>query len=281
MMLHRLVTSSKRFGDPVRVRWHPLFSTSPFVGTISGHATPEGTLSFVKDANLPLYHKFDKTGLYINPVIHAQPHAQYMLKIHAEASASLATPDACDNYMRSSETDDLAGLALRRNRSNCLYVYSYNSRQSEDAVGPSGERLREQDQPFYLSNIRSLLVPAGFGGDPATVPAGAVSRECVVTVADIGCTLDPTEIRTRVNEATQLTGLDTIDCIVWRATEDCMFDIDAFDACVAELGRLCSPPPTSLSADRDSPMSVPRAQFFGIYFYNIPPYCYYTPPRAM
>lgn len=228
---------------------------------------------------MPLYHKFDKLGLYINPIVHAQPQPYYMTKMHTErlhAGEAVATEKIDpENYMRSAETDHLVKLALDRNRSNCIYVYSHNSRQSDEAVeAPSGERRRVSDFPYYVANLDSLLVPSGFSGDPAGVPAGAVSRECVVTVADVGCTLDPTELRRRVEEAVRLTGLETIDCVVWRATEDCMFDFDAFDACVAELNRMCS-------VGEGGRVAARQAQFFGIYFYNIPPYCYYTPPRAL
>lgn len=309
-MLSRLTLSLRTRCNWSAMTSRQLANTTTNSQRIRGKATPEGTLSFVKDANLPLYHKFDKTGLYINPIVHAQPQPQYMIKMHAAKTGGGELINDSVNYMRSAETDNLAALALGRNRSNCLYVYSYNSKQGDQARGPNGEKLREPDHPFYLSNLDSLLVPSGFKGDISALPKDAVSRECVVTVADIGCTLDPYEIRRRVEEALHLTKLVTIDCVVWRATEDCMFDIEAYDACVVELDRLCSSnSSSSISSNnininsnssgnshssssnsnfehssintKTKSVVSPSVQFFGIYFYNIPPYSYYTPPRAL
>ena len=52
---------------------------------ISGKATAAGTLAFVKDANIPLYHKFDKSGLFINPIIHGSPLPEYMRQVHKDS----------------------------------------------------------------------------------------------------------------------------------------------------------------------------------------------------
>ena len=37
---------------------------------VAGKATPEMTKWFIERANLPMFHRFEKTSLFVNPIIH-------------------------------------------------------------------------------------------------------------------------------------------------------------------------------------------------------------------
>ena len=190
-------------------------------GIISGFATTEGTLEFVKNAQLPLYHKFDKAQLYANPIIHGPPNVQYMLN---EYSAS------GEVIMHNEETNSLMQKALFKNKSNCIYVYSYNNSNYNSVMKSvtNTSDMSVHGKPYCVSNLSEYITPGTVL--PRDKPH-KISRSEVITVADIGSTLDPGEIVRRVQEARDLTRLDTLDCVVWRCTEEGFYDIDQYDKC--------------------------------------------------
>jgi hypothetical protein len=74
---------------------------------IKGKATIDGTLGFVSKSNLKLHHRFDKSGLYINPIIHGSP------------------KPTCKKDKK--YYDSVLKHAVLKNRSNCVVVYDHNT----------------------------------------------------------------------------------------------------------------------------------------------------------
>ena len=189
---------------------------------ISGHATSKGTLSFVKNAQLPLYHKFDKVELYANPIIHGPPNVHYMLNEHSVNN---------EVVMHNEETNSLVQKAIFRNKSNCIYVYSYNNSNYNSLHKGSN---KDHGIPYVVTNLKEYMISTTNNSTTSTTTTSSntVHRSNVITIADIGSTLDPIEIRRRIAEARVTSQLDVIDCIVWRCTEDGFYDIDQYDKCM-------------------------------------------------
>ena len=80
---------------------------------ISGIADVDGTLNYVKRINHTLYHKFERSGLHIGPIVHGPPARILPVELDVHCLA----------------------FALGKNGSNCIYVYDhetgiYGSRQN-------------------------------------------------------------------------------------------------------------------------------------------------------
>lgn len=93
---------------------------------ILGKATPQATQEFVSKRGLPLYHRFEKTGLFCNPIVHGQVNG---------------FDGDCDPKL-------LASIAIAENASNCIYVYSHDSSRAKTSVATN---------EFVLTDIGQLL----------------------------------------------------------------------------------------------------------------------------
>lgn len=82
-------------------------------GSIPGFASTDGTMAFVHQAELPMYHVFEKHKLYVNPIIHGPPK-----KVSGKNIRS----------------DEALEEAVLKNRSNAVYVYRYSPKTDK---GPS------------------------------------------------------------------------------------------------------------------------------------------------
>jgi hypothetical protein len=102
----------------------PLRSFATKAKTIKGRATPAGTMQFIRSSQLPLYHQFNKCGLYINPVIHGAP----------RQVTGLNEDDI--TYLEA-----LTRRAVGLNRSNCVMVYKHN----------------DGADPWYSTNLHKLF----------------------------------------------------------------------------------------------------------------------------
>jgi hypothetical protein len=87
---------------------------------LQGRATVEGTLAFVADSDLPLYHRFASSKLTINPIIHGAPRAYSYHENHTYIEA-------------------LTRRAVVKNRSNCVVVYQHS------------------ETPWYSTNLETLF----------------------------------------------------------------------------------------------------------------------------
>ena len=280
---------------------------------ILGNATTKDTLRFVQDSNIPLYHKYEKCNLYINPIIHGPPNSNYY------------------QHTNDVNTNDLVDLVIHRNRSNCIYVYSHL-----------------HDDKFYSINsnkMYSIFNPIPTNNNNTNTNNNnnnnPINRRMIVTVGDIGFIPNLEEIRgiypeininksnyeqleeyyilcsciqllQRVEQARTDTKLDVIDMVTLKVTEDVFFNIDMFDTCISLLNSLCMTNNTNTSStpifnQLKSKLNSKNAnatantvttdlldtfdalctrlhgkiQFYGLNFYNIQPYCCYTPPKTM
>ncbi len=141
------------------------------LSTIKGKATKEGTLAFVSQSQLKLYHQFSQSGLYINPVIHGAP------RTHIDEDEDLEN----------------AAVALLQNRSNCLVVYEHNTYTGK---------------PWALKHLEEILLPEESG----------VSRENVVTIANLGHADTALELYRRLGDARKRTGLEYIDMALFEVS---------------------------------------------------------------
>eukprot|EP01039_Chlorochromonas_danica_P011011 gene11011-12259_t len=92
---------------------HPSFNTflRPIRRSlITGRATPEATKAFVTRSKLPLFYKFDNSGLFAVPVLHG-------------SQADWTALDSVDqDYV-----NGLAAHAIENNRVNAMVVFEYDS----------------------------------------------------------------------------------------------------------------------------------------------------------
>lgn len=145
------------------------FSTRPVKGTtttariVPGRATSAMTQHFVAASKLPLYHKFERSQLYINPIIHGPP-AFHEVEDH--------------EYI-----DLLTKRAVLKNRSNCLVVYQHLT-----------------PKPYFFKGVRSLLEVEE-----------TLSRQHLVTMANLGTPCSSQEVLRRLHEACNLSQLEYID----------------------------------------------------------------------
>lgn len=98
-----------------------------------GRATTVGTRKFVERANLSLFHCFDKTGLYISPVMHGPPrNYQVEDKEYFEA------------LMHKSIVD---------NKSNCVVVYNESTGGSKTWHATGMNRLLSEENSLNRSEV--------------------------------------------------------------------------------------------------------------------------------
>lgn len=99
-------------------------SRSFAVKPIKGRATTSGTMKFMRQSQLPLYHQFHKSQLFVNPIIHGAPKKLYALddkdRVYIEA---------------------LTRRAVLVNRSNCVVIYKHH----------------EEGEPWYSTNLSALF----------------------------------------------------------------------------------------------------------------------------
>lgn len=284
---------------------------------IAGNATTKDTLKFVQESNIPLYHKYEKCSLYINPIIHGPPNINYY------------------NNTNEVNTNDLIELVIQRNRSNCVYVYSHIHMHDEEdkfySVNSLGAVFKTKPSDKAIHTVEPSQNPNLSQNDELS----PVSRGMIVTVGDIGFVPNVEEIMgkypgiglnssnyeklehlyllciwiqllKRVDQARQSTKLDVIDMVTVKITEEIFFNIDIFDSCISLLNSLCQSNSHSFGStpvwkqfkaklNLNNIVSAGllgelesllmkldnKIQFYGLYFYNIKPYCCYTPPGTM
>jgi hypothetical protein len=108
---------------------------------IAGRATPAGTKAFIASSNLSLYHKFEKSGLFINPIIHGPPRAK------TTGPSTIAE-------------DHLLLHAYTQNKSNCMFVYNC----SLDDDKTTGERYWSSSRlDKVLRKREEVVAVAGLG----------------------------------------------------------------------------------------------------------------------
>ncbi len=73
---------------------------------IMGHATAEGTTTFMNTFTLPFCHHFRRSNLYVNPIIHGPPKE---------------FDDLTDD-----DINAMFAKAVLENHSNCVYIYDHN-----------------------------------------------------------------------------------------------------------------------------------------------------------
>jgi hypothetical protein len=109
---------------------------------ISGRASIDGTKSFITTAGLSLHHRFDVSGLFINPIIHGAPR---MPKGYGPSSL---------------EDDQFLNYAISRNKSNCVYIYNNyaGSNEAEDKTHWFSSRLDK-----IVKKREEIVTIAGLG----------------------------------------------------------------------------------------------------------------------
>lgn len=148
--------------------------------TIPGRATPEGTEKFIIDSGIKLFHKFEVSKLFVNPIIHGPPRLiplRFRKPINQKAS---------DNQLLT---------AVHRNWSNMVYVYNHYS-----SIHVAG---------FWSTHaLRHIMLKKEIKGvpNPHYRP-----RESLVTVAGLGLVSSYEEIIRRMDQARHTTRLETID----------------------------------------------------------------------
>jgi hypothetical protein len=83
---------------------------------IMGKATIEGTENFIVASKIELHHRFSKTGLCINPVIHGPPRLE---------------PISLIKNIDKKKADEYLFKAVIQNNSNMIYVYNHYSSSHE------------------------------------------------------------------------------------------------------------------------------------------------------
>ncbi len=96
------------------------FSTTNKQHKVTGRASSAMTQAFVSSSKLHFYHKFERSQLYINPIIHGAP--------------------AFNNIEDHDYIELLTKRAVLKNRSNCLVVYQHLPQKS-----------------YYFKGMRSLF----------------------------------------------------------------------------------------------------------------------------
>lgn len=181
-------TGSRRLVKPSRTGVPPQSSLAMQLGqlimcrmlTIQGKATPRGTKRFMERANLPMFHCFDKTSLYVSPIIHGAPRS-YTLE----------------------ETDYFEALmkrAVLRNKSNCVVVYNH-------------EMTGTRSKTWHATGLDKLLTPPPLNEENLTPdsPVEWLNRDEIVAVANLGLATTGKNIRQRLANACALTGLEQLD----------------------------------------------------------------------
>jgi hypothetical protein len=141
---------------------------------LTGKATEQGTKEFVRNSSLPTHHQFKHSGLYVTPVLHGAP------SIHN---------DDDQKYI-----ELLLTKAVLENRSNGIVVYEHML--SSPSVSESESSLK---LPYHVSNLAGVL------------QQGKLTRDQVVTIANLGSPASSTELVRRLTEARTLSHLEFVD----------------------------------------------------------------------
>lgn len=148
--------------------------------TIPGRATTEGTEKFIIDSGIQLFHKFNVSNLYVNPIVHGPPRLQ-PIKFRQKINQRLS-----DNQLLT---------AIHRNWSNMVYVYNHYS----DGLTPSYWNTKVLPHIMLRKTIKGAP-------NPHYRP-----RESIVTVAGLGLVSGYADIVKRLEQACDTTGLEVID----------------------------------------------------------------------
>lgn len=179
-----------RTNDAPRKSSQPKVAASQPKVTIPGEATQQGTEKFIVSSGIGLFHKFNVSKLYINPIIHGPPRLQ---PIHPKRPISPINRKLADNQLLT---------AVHRNWSNMIYVYNYYSDNKD--VGYWNATVL----PHIMLRKTIKDVP-----NPHYRP-----RESLVTVAGLGLVTDYKEILRRLDQARETTGLEKIDFAIIEVT---------------------------------------------------------------
>lgn len=156
---------------------------SQISNSIPGRATTEGTEQFILNSGLHLFHKFNISQLYINPVIHGPPRLP-PIRFRKPINKNLA--------------DKQLLTAVCRNCSNMVYVYNHYS--NTHVAGYWNSTVMHH--MFLKDTIKGIP-------NPHYRP-----REGIVTVAGLGLAAGYDETLRRLREACETTGLENIDFAV-------------------------------------------------------------------
>jgi hypothetical protein len=148
--------------------------------TIPGRATKEGTEKFIVDSGIQLFHKFNVSNLYVNPIVHGPPRL-HPIKLRQKINQRLS-----DNQLLT---------AVHRNWSNMIYVYNHYS----DSLNPAYWNTMVLPHIMLRKTIKGAP-------NPHYRP-----RESLVTVAGLGLVTGYANILDRLKQACETTGLETID----------------------------------------------------------------------
>ncbi len=216
---------------------------------IPGFATVAGTEAFVSKAQLPLHHRFNRSQLCINPIIHGPP----------------------TRIVPATEEMQLLAQSLALNFSNCAYVYehasgTYGARQRRSAMQRSSDKpASEWYQPGLHDVLQACKMPreqfvalAGLGRLPSGWAAGATREPEPASVSDL--------LTERLADACQLSGLRRIDFALLEVTDTDFVDgiVPGLDEALAWLGGA---------------VEAELLQGFGV-FIDTRPYSMHTPPQA-
>lgn len=136
-----------------------------------GRATSEGTKTFLQESNLALFHKFEKSSLFINPIVHGAP--------------LFFKPIEEPEYYRA-----LALQAVLVNRSNCIVAYRHHHKTASSPFNLSSSAIANSE-PYSLPGI----------ADVSAESDGAITREQLVLVAHLGLPSTKEDIFLRLESA--------------------------------------------------------------------------------
>lgn len=156
--------------------------------SIPGKATIAGTEQFILNSGLQLFHKFNISQLYINPVIHGPPRLP-PIRFRKPINRNLA--------------DKQLLTAVCRNCSNMVYVYNHYS--NTHVAGYWNSTVLHH--MFMKNTIKGTP-------NPHYRP-----REGIVTVAGLGLASGYDETLRRLRQACETTGLESIDFAVIEVSE--------------------------------------------------------------
>ena len=168
---------------------------------IPGKATVEGTEQFILNSEIQLYHKFNVSKLFINPVIHGPPRL---------------SPIKYRKPINRKNADKQLLTAVCRNCSNMIYVYNHYSNTHvagywstsilpQIMLNPTINTKPNNEKNTEKNTDKSINEKP----NPYYRP-----RESIVTVAGLGLVSGFDETFRRLNQALETTGLQYIDFAV-------------------------------------------------------------------
>jgi hypothetical protein len=176
---------------------------------LSGFASVDGTKSYLASKQLNLYHKFERTNLFIGPIVYGPPGRQLPAQQEMECFA----------------------YAIGRNGSNCCYVYDHNS-------GTYG--VRQGHVTWHQRGISEVLNAVQATREEIVTIAGLGKVPSTSSSLTSSSSLSPSDILTsRLEEACQLTGLEKIDIALVEVNEKILTtNIDSIDIALKTLEKL-------------------------------------------